>query len=234
MAINTRTSNGIFLNFTIKHPKRTAGGVFGVIIRFFRETGHSGVWFLLLLVLAAIMIAASFERRLRDRLKKRQEQMMMDFSEIVSKLSLLYEAGLSIHGAFERILGDYEQKLGRDGKGADPSAVSYHYAYREMKLAMEKIRSGVSEGKAYAEFGKRCALQPYIKLGNLLEQNISKGAKGMQALLLKEVTDAQEERKRIARKRGEEASTKLLLPMALMLLVVIAIITVPALISISG
>ena len=50
--------------------------------------------------------------------------------------------------------------------------------YEALKLhlkvseALEKIRSGESEGEAYAGFGKRCALQPYIKLGNLLEQNI--------------------------------------------------------------
>lgn len=206
----------------------------GYAIRFFRDKGGTGAAFLILAILAAVMIALLYERRLKERLKKRQDQMMMDFSEIVSKLSLLYEAGLSIHGAFVRILEDYENKLRRTGKEVNASGDDYHYAYREMKLALEKIRSGESEGEAYAGFGKRCALQPYIKLGNLLEQNINKGAKGMQELLLKEVEDAQEERKRIARKKGEEASTRLLIPMVLMLMVVIAIITVPALISISG
>jgi len=206
----------------------------GYAIRFFRDGGSTGAVFLILAIVAAVMIALFYERKLQDRLKKRQEQMMMDFSEIVSKLSLLYEAGLSIHGAFARILEDYENKLNRSGKDVSPSHENYHFAYREMKLALEKIRSGESEGEAYAGFGKRCALQPYIKLGNLLEQNLNKGAKGMQELLLKEVQDAQEARRRIARKKGEEASTRLLIPMVLMLMVVIAIITVPALISISG
>lgn len=206
----------------------------GYAIRFFQEDNYTDAAFLVLAIVAAIMIALLYERRLKDRLKRRQDQMMMDFSEIVSKLSLLYAAGLSIHGAFVRILEDYEKKLSRTGKVVHASDDDYHYAYREMKLALEKIRSGESEGEAYAGFGKRCALQPYIKLGNLLEQNLSKGAKGMQELLLKEVQDAQEARKRIARKKGEEASTRLLIPMALMLMVVIAIITVPALISISG
>ena len=33
------------------------------------------------------------------------------------------------------------------------------------------------------QFGRRCGLYPYIKLGNLLEQNLSKGTKGMKELL---------------------------------------------------
>ena len=53
----------------------------------------------------------------------------------------------------------------------------------------------------------------------------------MQQLLKKEVEDAFEERKRIARKKGEEAGTKLLIPMVMMLAVVIAIVAVPALMS---
>ena len=70
-----------------------------------------------------------------------------------------------------------------------------------------------------------------IKLGNLLEQNLSKGTKGMKQSLQEEVEESLEERKKLARKKGEEASTKLLVPMVLMLLVVIIIIAVPALMS---
>ena len=65
----------------------------------------------------------------------------------------------------------------------------------------------------------------------MTEQNLNKGTRGMQQLLKKEVEDAFEERKRIARKKGEEAGTKLLIPMVMMLAVVIAIVAVPALMS---
>ena len=97
---------------------------------------------------------------------------------------------------------------------------------------LEKIKSGVSEREAYAQFGQRCGLYPYIKLGNILEQNLSKGTKGMKLLLKQETVDAFEERKRIARKRGEEAGTKMLVPMILMMLVVVVIIAVPALMTV--
>lgn len=53
----------------------------------------------------------------------------------------------------------------------------------------------------------------------------------MAALLEQEAEEAFEERKNSAKKLGEEAGTKLLFPMLLMLGIVIAIIMVPALLS---
>ena len=50
----------------------------------------------------------------------------------------------------------------------------------------------------------------------------------MQRLLDEEEREAFEERKARARKAGEEAGTKLLLPMGMMLAVVLAILVVPA------
>lgn len=206
----------------------------GYPIRFFRGPEQTGPVLLLLGLAAAAVIFLLYDRRLEEQVKKRKEQMMMDFPEIVSKLTLLYEAGLSIHGAFERIVEDYEKRLRQNTGSDDPEKESYRFAYKEMKLALEKIRNGESEGQAYAGFGRRCGIHVYIKLGNLLEQNLNKGAKGLQMLLTQEVQQAQEVQKRIARKKGEEAGTKLLLPMMLLLMVVIAIIAVPALMSVSS
>lgn len=190
----------------------------------FRETSEDeGTLYLILGLMAAIAIVVAYERKLEEKLKKRQDQMLTDFTEIVSKLGLLYEAGLSIHKALERIVSDFEKR----------NAGEEHFAYLEIKLALEKIRNGMSEGEAYEQFGKRCGLHSYIKLGSLLSQNISKGSKGMKLLLSQEVEEAFEERKRSARKKGEEAGTKMLLPMMLLLGIVLVIAGVPALMSIN-
>lgn len=193
----------------------------GEKISFRKNETHNELAIFLLGLLAAAVIAFGLDRQLEGKVKKRKEQMMIDFSEIVSKLSLMYEAGSSILKAWEKIVAEREEKGGG------------RFAYQEMKLALEKIRSGERERDAYAEFGKRCGLHSYMKLGNILEQNLSKGTKGMKLLLKQEVEDAFEERKRIARKKGEEAGTKMLLPMVLMMVVVIVIVTVPALMSIN-
>lgn len=191
----------------------------GIVFR--KAADHNEALFLILGLLAVIVIIIGYDRMLENKVKKRKEQMMIDFTEIVSKLALLYEAGSSILRSWEKIVSDQEKR----GES--------RFAYKEMKLALEKIRSGIRERDAYAQFGKRCGLHPYIKLGNILEQNLSKGAKGMRLLLKQETEDSFEERKRLARKKGEEAGTKMLAPMILMMLVVVIIIAVPALMSIN-
>ncbi len=201
----------------------------------FSEVKEDNSYLLLLLgIFAIIAIIVFYDKAMADKIRKRNDQMMMDFTEIVSKLSLLYEAGLSIHSAFERIVSDQEIRENKYKSRHKKEDKTIRYAYTEMKLALEKIDSGMSESEAYAQFGKRCGLYPYIKLGNILEQNLNKGTKGMKALLKQEVEESFEARKRLARKKGEQASTKMLLPMVLMLVVVIAIIAIPALMSMKG
>ena len=79
--------------------------------------------------------------------------------------------------------------------------------------------------------GRECKSHCYIKLGSLLAQNIRKGGEGFMVALRAEVTEAFLERKARARRAGEEAGTKLLLPMGMMLCVVLVVIVVPAFMS---
>jgi hypothetical protein len=70
-----------------------------------------------------------------------------------------------------------------------------------------------------------------MKFGSLISQNLKKGNKGLSELLGKEAREAFEERKEIAKRLGEEAGTKLLAPMMIMLLIVFMIILIPAFLS---
>ena len=67
-----------------------------------------------------------------------------------------------------------------------------------------------------------------MKLATLLQTNIKKGTKELSNLLEKEAYDAFEKRKNMARVKGEEATTRLLMPMMLMLITVMMIIMIPA------
>ena len=97
-----------------------------------------------------------------------------------------------------------------------------------MRHTCHEMDSGVTEAEGYENFGRRCDLQIYIRLGALLSQNLRKGTKGLSELLKLESIQAFEERKARAKRLGEEAGTKLLLPMFLMLAVVLIIVIVPA------
>lgn len=95
-------------------------------------------------------------------------------------------------------------------------------------MTARQLQNGGSPGKAFGEFGRRIGLHSYMKLGNLLEQNIRKGTKGLGELLQAEVYQALEERSHQIRRRGDEISTRLLIPMFMMFGVVIVIILIPA------
>ena len=65
-----------------------------------------------------------------------------------------------------------------------------------------------------------------------MSQNLRKGTRGMTQVLKAESIQAFEERKARAKRLGEEAGTKLLLPMFLMLAIVLVIVIVPAFLSV--
>lgn len=90
------------------------------------------------------------------------------------------------------------------------------------------MQGKIPENDSYERFARRCGLAPYMKFGALLSQNLKKGAGGLAAILNVEALQALEDRKNRAKRLGEEAGTKLLFPMFLMLVIVMAIIIIPA------
>ena len=101
-----------------------------------------------------------------------------------------------------------------------------------MKITCHEMESGITESESYERFGRRCGLQEYVRFGALLSQNLRKGTKGLGQILKLEAIQAFEERKARAKRLGEEAGTKLLGPMFLMLAVVLFIVIVPAFMSV--
>ncbi len=182
----------------------------------------SSLWILAAILMLSVMIFKSSDQALATEIKKRDMQMMMDYPQIVSKLTLLIGAGMTIQAAVTKLASDYESRKAKSGM---------RYAYEELLLTVRQLKGGVSEGDAYVEFGNRCRVQKYVKLGALLSQNLKKGAGGLLETLEAEEHDAFEERKALARRLGEEAGTKLLAPMGIMLVIVMVIIIMPAFLS---
>ena len=162
--------------------------------------------------------------RPKDLRRKKEQQMMADYPEIITGLTVLTGAGLALPQAWIRLAEEYESSKERWGM---------RWAYEEMMITARQIQNGVSPGRAFAEYGRRIGIHVYIKLGNLLEQNMKKGTKGLSEMLQTEAYQAFEERKHQVRRTGEEISTKLLIPMFMMFGVVLIIILVPAIRSFS-
>ena len=101
-------------------------------------------------------------------------------------------------------------------------------AYEEMIIAKKKLGNGMGEITVYEEMASNIKDRTYTRFINIIIQNIKNGNKDIKNILNLEVQDALFERKQRAKKLGEEASTKLVLPLMLMLLTIMIIIMVPA------
>ncbi len=186
------------------------------------KSNPSGVLFLLTVV-SSIGIFWGKEQDLNKKIQERKLQMEEDYPEIISKLTLYIGAGMTVRGAWKKLALDYRREKEKGGE--------IRYAYEEMLFTVYEWESGIEEMVAYRHFSRRCKVQRYVKLVSMLEQNVRMGAKGLLASLKREAADAFEEKKSNAEKKGEEAGTKLLVPMFLMLLIVMVVIMIPAMMT---
>ena len=162
------------------------------------------------------------QERAKRETRKRAESLLRDYPGMISKFTMLLSTGTTLRSAWEKIVQNYEQA--KESMGTHP-------VYEEMLSTLHEIQGGVSEAEAYEHFGKRCGSSTYMKFGTLLSQNLRKGSKGISDLLRMEAIQSFENRKNTAKRLGEEAGTKLLIPMLGMLAVVFIMVMVPAFLS---
>ena len=175
-------------------------------------------WILSLGVAGLVFFMA--DKDLMDQLEKRKQLLARDYPEIVHKLVLYMGAGMTARGSIRKIV---ENQIEDHGEKRRKSPV-----YEELLMACRELQTGVSEKEVYDHLGRRLGVREYIRLTTLLSQNLKKGNSSLLQRLEEEAERAGELRLQYARKHGEEAGTKLLVPMVLFLLVVMVIMVLPA------
>ena len=145
--------------------------------------------------------------------QERRQAIQLEFPDFVNKLTLLVNAGLTVTRR-ERL---------RWIPGRTPCT--------ENSAAVQAVRSGISEYKAYEEFAKRCHVPAVTRFVTVVLQNIRKGNSELVPVLRLLADECWEMRKNAARKLGEEASTRLLLPMMLMFIAILLIVGMPAVLA---
>lgn len=163
------------------------------------------------------LVAAGFlyyyaDTKITDVIKKRENELSRDFADMVSKLALLINAGMITREAWEEIA--------HTGQGT---------VYEEMLAAVDEMNNGVSEIDAYQNFGNRCGVQSVKKFTSMLCQNLTKGNKELVDFLKSESAISWEEKKHYVKRKGEEASNKMMIPLGLILVGVFVMILVPVL-----
>lgn len=173
------------------------------------------------LILLAMGVVSALLLRLKPvedekkRKKERENELLLDYSDIVSKLIVYIGAGLTVRNAWEKLASEHE---------GEKRAV-----YSEIAIAASELKNGETENRVYLKFAKRCGLRCYTRLASLLDQNSKTGDDALLTALELEMDEAFEQRKNTARRLGEEAGTKLILPLMMLLVTVLVMVASPAL-----
>lgn len=178
----------------------------------------------ILIFVCPVLLLMNEKQKFAEKKKRDREQMIQDYPEILSKLTLLLSAGMNLRKALERIASDYLKYYSRYEK---------RKAYEVLVEICKDLNCGVTEKQAYEKIGEKCDILQYRTLSSLLIQHLQKGNRDIERMLEEEARQAQELRQKQARILGEQASAKLVFPMLLMLVDVFVILIIPAWLSFS-
>lgn len=153
------------------------------------------------------------DKQVANNLKARQRDIQIEFSEFLNKLVLLVNAGMTIPGSIQKIV--------KDNKKENP-------LYVELGMALNEMNSGKPDSIAYEDFARRCKLQEVTTFVSILLQNMKKGNSEILPILRVQAASSWENRKNNAKKLGEEASTKLLLPLVIIFIAILIMVITPA------
>lgn len=201
-------ANEINANASYASPTYVALGV--PLIAFIGAfTGNATV--LLASLCLLVFMCLYFDIWLRNRIEARHMEIQYDYATVLTKMSLLVNAGLTASDAFEKVAYSNNGLL-----------------YREMQKAVSDISNGMSIDLALSNLAVRGGCKEIKKFVSLYKQNISKGGPEFPFLLSEMADAAWIDKKNRARLAGGVASQKLLLPIMLMFSGVILMVIVPA------
>ena len=145
-----------------------------------------------------------------EKISKREDEMLRDFSEVISKLALLTNAGMILREAWEKVAFNGDTTI-----------------YKEMQRSVEDMHNGVSEVEAFHSFGTRCVLAEVKKAVSTMIQGMEKGNKELVKMLSEQSQESWNLKKNIAMRDGEKASSKLLIPMMIMFAGILIMVLIP-------
>ena len=187
-----------------------------VISTFFCFVGNLEYSALIIIPVSGAGLFFLADKNLDDLYKERKFRLERDFPDFLSKLVLLVNAGLNIRQAIERIVSE-------ENKDSP--------LYQELKTVILDIQSGMLEYEAYSGFSERCRIKQLTNFVSIVQQNMKLGGNQMIFELKRMGTECWEMRKNIAKQLGEKASSKLMLPLAIMFLAIVLICVAPVMLE---
>ncbi len=168
---------------------------------------------ILILAIGVLMagLAVYYFMTLSDKkIQKRSEELLGDFSEIVSKLALLTNAGMIMREAWKEVAYNGEGTI-----------------YMEMRKACVDMDNGISELEAVRCFGVRCMIPEIKKFSSTIMQGIEKGNRELAMMLQVQSDEIWGQKQQRIKREGAKANSKLMMPMFIMFIGILIMIVVP-------
>lgn len=187
-----------------------------------RKNENGGRYLLLGIVLCMVAIGIIL-CELKGSSDKRDTELMREYPYFVDSIWLYIEAGMNIRRALFEYVDSSKKR-----HGIIKNRRTNNILTKEISYTLHEIDNGQTEYLAYEELGERLCLSPYKSIMRHISQNLRMGTKDLKGLMETEVNMALEAKKENAKRLGEEASTKLVFPMIILLVVVMVLIMTPA------
>lgn len=161
-------------------------------------------------VLTAIVLIIYLDYDVKNSVEKKREEILSDYPDVLSKLTLLINAGMVVREAWNQVAYTADRAL-----------------YKEMQTTSQEMNNGVSELDAYYNFSQRCGVKEIKKFASMLSQNVQKGGSELTESLKQMNKESWEEKKHRAKRKGETAGSKLMIPMMIMFVGILIMVVVP-------
>lgn len=166
--------------------------------------------FAILTLAAAVALIVYLDLDIKSAIDKRREEILSDYPEVLSQLTLLVNAGMVVRDAWEKVAENSDKAL-----------------YKEMQATTVEMKNGGSEIDAFYNFALRCSVKEIRKFASILTQNIQKGGAELTTSLKLMTAESWEEKKHSAKRKGELASQKLLIPVMIMFIGILIMVIIP-------
>lgn len=146
----------------------------------------------------------------KDKLTARREEILAEFPQVLSKMTLLVNSGMLLRDAWNLIAGQSDTIL-----------------FQEMQLTATQLDNGVPEAAAYREFAERCGIKEIRKFSSMVVQGLEKGGAELTMFLKDMADELWLEKRNLVKQKGEKANSKLLVPTVVIFIGILFMVMAP-------
>ncbi len=178
--------------------------------------GFLGVAFSLFSIVAGLLVGKNYLDEPRKRVEERADDCIIEFPNLVTKIALLLNAGVTLREAWFL------------------AAKSSQGALRDLlEESCTMMENGKSDYDAISSFAAASGSEEMRKFSMSIIQSMEKGNAELSRIMMQQATELWSLKKQRLLQRGEKAATKLVIPISLMFVGVIIVVLTCALSGLS-